>query len=400
MGEFRTLYLDMDSFFASVEQHENPALRGRPVAITAVDGTNGACVAASYEAKAFGVKTGTLVRDAKRLCPEIVFLPSRHRLYVQYNLRIAAILDQMAELERIRSVDEFQLRLGGAASELDGAVALVKAMKQRIATEIGQSIRLSAGIGPNSLLAKIAGKLEKPDGCQWLSPRNMPQRLSHLKLDDLPGISKGVKAKLYKARVWDIEALYRLDPRHARLIWGSIEGERFVRALQGADIPLVTTERHGYGNSKVLAPDSRPISQAYLVGRWLVEKSASRLRRDGRVAKSFSLSVSFLPEGGASLRLRCEASQDTAYFLKLHRQLWEAIWRRHRPRQAISVSVQLGDVSLLADRAGDLFAPLRPAEKTTGEKVSELVDAVNARFGKDTLRWGENRPHHGFFERG
>lgn len=127
----------MNSFFASVEQHENPSLRGRPVAITAVDGTNGACVAASYEAKACGVRTGTLVRDAKRLCPEIVFLPSRHRLYVQYNLRIAAILDQMAELERIRSVDEFQLRLGGATSELDGAVALVKAMKQRISEEIG-----------------------------------------------------------------------------------------------------------------------------------------------------------------------------------------------------------------------------------------------------------------------
>ena len=80
MGPFRVLYLDMNSFFASVEQQLDSALRGRPVAITAMEGPHGACVAASYEAKAYGVKTGTLVRDARRLCPGIIFRASRHRL--------------------------------------------------------------------------------------------------------------------------------------------------------------------------------------------------------------------------------------------------------------------------------------------------------------------------------
>lgn len=400
MGEFNTLYIDMNGFFASVEQHEHPALRGKPVAITAIDANSGSCVACSYEAKAFGIKTGTPVWEAKRLCPGITFLPSRHRLYVRYNLRISNILDEMAEVERIRSIDEFQIRLSGLQSEQAGAFELVRQMKARVANEIGSSIRFSAGLGPNPLLAKIAGKIHKPDGCEWLSPRNMPDRIAHLKLDDLPGISKGIKAKLFAARVYDIPALYALDPRHARMIWRSVEGERFVRALQGADIPIVETQRHGYGNSKVLSPENRPVPKAYLVGRWLVEKSATRLRRDGRVAARFVVSISLMPEGGFTRSIKCEASQDTAYFLDLHRSIWRHLWPSLRGRQVISVGVQLADVSLLEDRPGDLFAPRGPAALTQGEKVSGVVDLINRRFGAGSIQYGLNQPHPGFFERG
>ncbi len=400
MGEFRILYCDMSAFFASVEQHMRPELRGRPVAITAVDANSGACVAASYEAKAYGVKTGTPVWEARRLCPDITLLPSRHRLYVRFNLKVGSILDQMAEVERIRSVDEFQIRLSGEATEEAGAFALVRAMKDRVAREVGPTIKFSAGIGPSSLLAKIAGKLEKPDGCQWLSHRNMPDRLAHLAIDDLPGISKGIKARLYAAHVWDIAALYRLDPRHARAIWRSVEGERFVRALQGEDIPLVSTERHGYGNSKILSPDYRAVPQAYLVGRWLTEKAAARLRRDGRVSSRFGLSVQLMPQGIWSRSMKCEASQDTAYFLHLHRQLWIQLWRQLRTRTVLSVGVHLGDVSLLEERPGDLFAPLEPATPSTGERLSGIVDLINNRFGSGSIHYGVNRPHPGFFERG
>lgn len=109
-------------------------MRGKPVAITAIDANSGSCVACSYEAKAFGIKTGTPVWEAKRLCPGITFLPSRHRLYVRYNLRISIILDEMAEVERIRSIDEFQIRLSGLQSDQAGAYELVRQMKARVAT--------------------------------------------------------------------------------------------------------------------------------------------------------------------------------------------------------------------------------------------------------------------------
>jgi len=400
MGPFRTLYIDMNSFFASVEQQLDPSLRGRPVAITAMEKPVGICVAASYEAKAFGVKTGTPVREARRLCPDIAFRPSRHRLYVRYNLAVAEVLDHHAELERIRSVDEFQMALSGEATTLDGAARLVATLKAAVAAEVGPCLRFSAGIGPNHLLAKIAGKLEKPDGFQWLSPQNMPERLVHLALDDLPGISGAMKARLERAGVHDIPALWRLDPRHARAIWRSVEGERFVRSLRGEPIPLLQTRRGGFGNGKVLAPAFRDPRSAYLVSRWLVEKAASRLRHSGRVAASFSLYIA--REGARSLRARmsCTQSQDTAFFLRVNRQLWRGLWPQLRGQRLVAIAVQLGGVEYLERHNGDLLTALPAAERTGGEKVAVAVDFLNGRFGAGTVTWGVNIPHPGFFERG
>jgi len=365
-----------------------------------MEGEVGICVAASYEAKAFGVTTGTSVRDAKRLCPGIVFRPSRHRLYVRTNLEVADVLDRHAELVRIRSVDEFQLALSGEATSLAGAADLVTRLKAAVASEVGECLRFSAGIGPNHLLAKIAGKIEKPDGFQWLSRENMPDRLAHLALDDLPGISRAMMARLERAGVRDVPSLCRLDPRHARSIWRSVEGERFVRALQGADIPLTATRRGGYGNSKVLAPAFRDPLSAYLVCRWLIEKAAARLRRDGRVAGSFSLHISRANARGLRQRVRCGQSQDTAVFLRINRHLWRRAWPRLRGQKILAISVHLGSVELLTRRNGDLLAPLAAAGRSDGERIAAAVDFINDRFGSGSITWGVNRPHPGFFERG
>ena len=399
MTPFRTLYIDMNSFFASVEQQVDPSLRGRPLGITAVSAESGAVVAASYEAKAFGVKVGTRIYDAKSMCPGIVFRPSRHRLYVRVNQKIAEVLDELGELERIRSIDEFQVALGGTTSELDGALALARKMKAAILERVGSELRCSIGIGPNQLLAKIAGKLEKPDGLQWLAPENMPKAISHLQLDDLPGISRGIKRKLHRAMVWDVQALYALDPRHARQIWHSVEGERFVRALQGENIPLGTTQRNGYGNSKVLAPKYRHPDKAMLVGRWLVEKATERMRRDGFCARRFALSARFYPNGGWAGSRSVAATQDTRAFLNIYMRLWAELKSR-RPALIGSLSVHLGDVIPLDQRSGELFLPLAPAEQSRNEKLAAVVDRINHRYKSRVITFGPQQDHPGFFEKG
>ena len=217
----------MNAFFASVEQQINPNLRGRPVAITALEtgphnNWAGGVVAASYEAKAQGVKTIMSVREARYLCPDIVFLQARHKLYARANQAIAKSINKIAEVERVRSIDEMQVALGGQTSKLPAALDLAKQIKLAMRNDVGEFMRCSIGIGPNQLLAKIAGKLEKPDGLQWLAPENMPNAIAHLKPDDLPGISKGMHERLLKAHVWGTEELYKLDPRHARMIWRSV----------------------------------------------------------------------------------------------------------------------------------------------------------------------------------
>ncbi|MBL1435538.1 MAG: UMUC-like DNA-repair protein [Rhodobacteraceae bacterium] len=399
MTVFRTLYIDMNSFFASVEQQEEPALRGRPLAITAISSESGAVVAASYEAKAFGVGVGTRIYEAKQLCPGIVFRPSRHRLYARVNQKIAAVLDQMAELERVRSIDEFQIALGGSTAELDNALALARRMKLAIYDQVGSELRCSIGIGPNQLLAKIAGKLEKPDGLSWLSPDNMPERLAHLQIDDLPGISRGIRARLNKAMIWDMRSLYALDPRHARLIWHSVEGERFIRALQGGNIPLGETQRSGYGNSKVLAPEYRRPDKAVLVGRWLIEKAAERMRRDEYCAQRFSLHTRFLPEGGWSGAQSVMATQDTRAMLGIYSDLWERLMQK-RPRLISSLSVHLGNIIPLSQRSGELFLPLEAATQSRNEKLSAVVDRINRRYKSRMITYGDQQDHPGFFEKG
>lgn len=204
MEKYRTLYIDMDSFYASVEQQLNPELRGRPVGITAVDNDAGAIVAASYDAKALGIGVGTRIYEAKKLCPNIALVGARHRVYVRMNQKIARAIDRIAEIERIRSVDEFQIRLSAVDHERGRAIDKAQMIKAAIKAEAGPFIGASIGLGPNHLLAKIAGKLEKPDGLSWLSRENMPDRLADMPLDKLPGIAKGIHRKLVAAGVQTI----------------------------------------------------------------------------------------------------------------------------------------------------------------------------------------------------
>ena len=400
MTPFRTLYIDMDSFFASVEQQADASLRGRPVGITALVEDAGCLVAASYEAKAHGVRTGTRVHEAKRLCPDITLRPSRHRLYARVNREIAGVIDEIAELEFIRSIDEFQVRLDQATSDRDSALDLGRDLKSAIRDRVGSELSSSVGIGPSHLLAKIAGKLDKPDGLEFLGPENMPARLNHLALDDLPGISRGIRKRLGNAGVTDIAKLHALDPRHARAIWRSVEGERFVRMLQGEDIPLLPTKRSTYGNSKVLAPQYRNPTKAYAVGRWLVDKAAYRLRRDGWCSGRFGLSVRIFPEGRWSQDRICPLTQDTRFFLSVYGELWSTMMDMTNSRKIASVSINLGRLVKLDERTGDIINAVAPGERTRGEILCHAIDSLNYRFGRRSVIYGTQLEHPGFFERG
>ncbi|MGJ8606197.1 MAG: DinB/UmuC family translesion DNA polymerase [Marivita sp.] len=403
MTPMRCLYLDMNAFFASVEQQVDSRLRGRPVAITALEtgphnNWAGAVVAASYEAKAQGVKTIMRVAEARQICPDIVFLQARHKLYARANQAISKAIDTIAEVERVRSIDEFQIALGGRTSALPAALDLARDIKKIIREDVGSQLRCSIGIGPNQLLAKIAGKLEKPDGLQWLAPENMPEAIAHLKLDDLPGISRGMSARLGKAHVWGIHELYALDPRHARMIWRSVEGERFVRGLQGEDIPLIETQRNTYGQSKVLAPKYRPAPMATRVGRWLVERAAARMRRDGYCAGRISIHIGLWKKHGHHWQQTLNPSQDTRDFLDIFDTLTEQFARSRT--QATSIGINLTNLVLLTERNGELFLPLAPGQNSKRETLSATIDRINLRYGKTVIKYGDQQEHLGFFDRG
>ena len=248
-------------------------------------------------------------------------------------------------------------------------------------------------------MAKIAGKIKNPNGLQWLCKENMPGKINHLSLEDLPGISKGIKRRLLGARIYSIKDLHEMDPRHARLVWRSIEGERFVRALKGENIPINRSNRGCYCNSKVLSPENRSPNRAYLVGRWLLEKSTERIRKYNYCSSRLDIFIRLNDIGVWQDSITFSFSQDTLFFLKEFKGLWDKMILALDPKKVDFVGVRLSGLIYLQDRSGEFLLNLYPGEKNTREKLSTSIDNLNMRYGKRIINFGVHREHPGFFER-
>ena len=172
--ELKWLFLDLNSYFASVEQQECPALRGKPVAVVPMMTDSSCAIAASYEAKACGIKTGTKIYEAKRMCPDLTCVLARHDVYVDYHHRIFGEVANYLPVSEVCSVDEGACLLLGKERDPDNAVALAETIKRALRDHIGHAITCSIGIAPNRFLGKVASDMQKPDGLIVLKPEDLP----------------------------------------------------------------------------------------------------------------------------------------------------------------------------------------------------------------------------------
>ena len=386
------LFLDLNSYFASVEQQDRPELRGRPVAVVPMDTDHTCAIAASYEAKAYGIKTGTVIRDAKRMCPQLVCVMARHDIYVDYHHRILDEAIKHIPINKVWSIDELSSRLPPRQRHRDAAIAVAKQLKDGIRRNVGEHIKCSIGLAPNSFLAKVATDMQKPDGLVVLEPHELPGRLLNLKLTDLPGINVRMEARLRAAGIHTMTDFWNISPRHARAIWGSVGGERFWYNLHGYDVPDIETSTSMVGHSRVLDPALRRPDAARLVTRRLTTKAAARLRRKEFFATRFALSVRE-PEGRRwSIEIPLSPAQDNFAFLRALDDAWTHMMRELRPHSLKKTSVTLYGLRRADQITGDLFAPLQTAasQKQTlrDEKLSGVMDNLNRKFGKETVRLG------------
>ncbi|HEY0267945.1 MAG TPA: DNA polymerase, partial [Methyloradius sp.] len=171
------LYIDFNSYFASVEQQEVPQLRGKPIGVLPVMAETTCCIAASYEAKKYGVKTGTKVHEARKLCPQMIFVQARPELYVRYHHKLVDIIESCTHVEKTLSIDEMVCRLTGSQQIYENALALAQRIKSALRQQAGEYIRSSIGIAPNTFLAKLASNMQKPDGCVVLQSHELPEKL-------------------------------------------------------------------------------------------------------------------------------------------------------------------------------------------------------------------------------
>ena len=276
-----TLFLDLNSYFASVEQNERPELRGKPVAVVPMMTDSTCAIAASYEAKAYGIRTGTKIYDARRMCPQLTLVLARHNIYTQYHLKVLEATEKHIPVTKKWSIDEFHCDLMGREKIPENAIKLARDIKAQIHRDVGPSIHCSIGIAPNSFLAKIATDLQKPDGLVLLRPEDLPGRLFGLGLRDLPGINVRMEERLNKAYIKTVEDLWRTTPKQARSIWGSVHGEKFWYWLHGYDVPHQETNTCMVGHSRVLDPELRVPEKARQITRRLLFKATMRLRRKG-----------------------------------------------------------------------------------------------------------------------
>ena len=182
----RYLMLDFNAYFASVEQQVRPELRGRPVAVVPIEGTDSTCaIAASYEAKRMGVKTAMRIFEARKVCPDLVCVPARHDLYVEYHERLMAEVANHLPIHKIGSIDECSCRLIGSEREPLNAKKIALGMKAGIHGKVGEHLHCSIGIAPTLLLAKIATKMQKPDGLVVIEEHELPGPLLKMQLTDL-----------------------------------------------------------------------------------------------------------------------------------------------------------------------------------------------------------------------
>lgn len=387
------LYLDFDSFFASAEQHFNADLRERPVGVVPLDSPHTSCIAVSREAKARGVKFGTSIRAARKLLPDMIFVIARHDAYVRLHKRILEVIEEILPVAHVRSIDEVVCSLTPSEAQLGKALA--DRIKAALAEAFSPALTCSIGMASTELLAKIGAEMNKPNGFALIEAQSLPQSLSHLALRDLPGISKGVSARLAAAGVSDIEGLWRLAPKQARKIWGNVEGERFWNELHGFHAERPETKKSMYGHGRVLPRDGRQPEQVDACARQLLLSAARRLRRDNLRATELTLCFRGARQDDAerwNWRGVFPAARDDRTFTRaLSKGLAEA--RRTLPFSPHAVNVTLHGLAAEGEITGDLFGGAldEGADQATRQKweqVSDLMDTLRHAHGAKALSLG------------
>lgn len=391
------LYLDFDGFFAAVEQQADPRLRDRPVGIVPFEGTEYTCViACSKEAKAQGARNVMTVAEAKRVCPDMVLVPQKPDLYRRAHNALLSEISAVIPVAAVKSIDELTCDLSG--TDIADPEGLARRIKARIRDHIGAFVTCSIGFAANRQLAKIAGKMDKPDGVTVWRPEIMPAPLLPLPFDDIPGIGPRMERRLTRAGVHGMAGLLALQPKQMRALWGNVTGERLWYALHGYDVKTPISGRGMFGHGRVLPPEMRGIEHAREFSRLLLVKAARRMRRARFFAGRLWLWLATRQgrdDGRWFGQRPLPVVQDDQACLSA----LEALWRAARSALPANIRIVRIGVTLLelwpaGARQLDLLLD-DDLERRRWEAVTAAIDGLNARFGRTVLSVGPWTPPPG-----
>lgn len=402
------LHVDMNSYFASVEQQANPFLRGRPVGVCAYLNDYGCIIASSIEAKQRGVKTGMRVPEARRLCPKIVLVENDPKKYRSTTKAIFSIFTDYTDQIEPYSIDEAFLRFpechsheGGNPDNYSGSrihrqggtgksgmIAVAQEMKQRIKFEVGDWLRCSIGIASTRWLAKVGSDFQKPDGLTIVTPETLPSMYDRMKLTDAWGIGDRLEVRLNRLGIYTLNELRTYPVANLMEVMG-IRGYELWANVNGIEYNPNTANTtndapKSIGHSYCLPRSVQDPVNAQKVLMKLCEKTARRLRDDGRQAWTVSCAWS-TALGGDSRRKQCQTP------------IWktEELFREtlQMMNEAFTHSVQFLAISVMNLRPPSGQLSLWNVESNSKDNtVTTAMDIINNRYGEYTLirgaMWG------------
>ncbi len=366
--------VDMNAFFASIEQRDRPKWRGRPIGVT--NGKIGTCIiTCSYEARAYGVKTGMRLKQARQLCPELIQCPARPKRYAEVSSTIMASLTEIAPDVEVFSVDEAFLDVTHCQRLLGHPAHIAWLVKRKVFAVSGMTC--SVGVSGDKTTAKYAAKLKKPDGLTVIPPDQAKAWLKEVPVTELCGIAEGIGSFLAHHGVYTCGDMHKLPISVLARRFGN-PGRRIWYMAQGADPdPVHTTVAapKSIGHGKVLPPATRVRT---ILETWLLhmsEKVAARLRRHGLAASHFFVGLR-TDSGWVSGKYRTlQPTDDGRAIMVLCRRLLDENWHGEGIHQ---VQVTALDPAPARQQL-DLFdAPLTHA-------ANGATDIVNNRFGEFTV---------------
>ncbi len=371
------LHIDMNAFFASVEQKTNPALRGRPVIVCGNPETRTTVSAASYEAKPFGIKAGMSIGEARRLCPQAVFVIGNLAKYVDTARRIFNILRQFSVKTEVFSIDEAFLEITDTCSSYDAALAVGQDIKKAILAKLG--LTCSVGIGPNKLIAKLGSDMQKPDGLVLVKPEQVTATLENLLIKDLCGVGRQMEKHLHALGIYTCGELGRYPVSILRQHFGII-GEVLHNMGLGVDSnPVHYSDEEppvkSMGHTHTLARDTTNLEEIRRNIFSLSEQVAVRLRKDNYCGRTVCLILRYSDFFTFSRHLTVDYFLDSGY--DIYQQAWKIFTQVDWQGKAIRL---IGiSVSNLVRKTRQLYLL---EEFTNTQAVDRVMDRINEKYGE------------------
>jgi DNA polymerase IV len=391
MAVRRIMHVDLDAFFVSVEQVDHAELRGKPVVVGGRPDTRGVVAAASYEARAFGIRSAMPLRTASRLCPQCIFIAGNFSRYSETSRKFMLILADFTPFIEPMGMDEAYMDITGFESLYGDTRTLADAIKKRVKDELG--INASVGIANSKIVAKIASDKSKPDGLVEVPPGEEAAFMAPLPIRQMPGVGQKTELLLKRMGVYTIGKLARSPVESLKKVLGS-HGEHLRNMALGLDTSLVLTpgEAKSISRETTFGEDVRDRTTLEATLRYLVEHLGRRLRRNRKLARCVTLKLRY---GDFATITRNHTQQAT----NSDQVIFEAgLKLLHAAQAGEKRAVRLIGIGVTGFCEGEQQLSLLDNSAARLAKLDRAVDRIREKYGFGAIQTGRTLKLYELFE--